>query len=294
MAAYREGIAQGADYIEPDLVMTKDGVLVCRHENDISGTTDIAAHAQFASRRATRLIEGVEVEGWFVEDFTLAELQSLRCRERLPALRPGNIRFDGAEPIPTFASVLDLAASAGVGVYPELKHPTYLAALGLDPVPALVATFRSGGGQAAADRAFVQCFEVGPLQTLARMSSLRWRCIQLMSATGGPWDRPGLTYEAMRGDAGLAAVAAYARGIGVEKDVLTARFVARAHAAGLTVHGWTYRPENAFLPEALRRGVDPAAHGDLQAELRAAHAAGIDGVFCDLPSAAVAAIRGRG
>jgi glycerophosphoryl diester phosphodiesterase len=305
LAAYALAIAQRADFIEPDLVMSRDGVLVCRHENEISTTTDIASHPEFASRRTTKIVDGVEVSGWWVEDFTLAELKTLRCRERLPQLRPQNAAFDGQEEIPTFAEVLALARRANVGVYPELKHPSYLREAGLDACAALVAAVREAGGQAAADAMFVQCFETWPLKQLAQMSSLRWRCVQLIAADGAPWDRPEFNANALTSDAGLAEIAGYARGIGVEKTLVIPRdnagaslpasgLIARAHAAGLLVHAWTMRAENHFLPLELRRG-DPAApdyarqRGDLTAELRALYAAGVDGVFSDFPGDAVAA-----
>lgn len=305
LASYRLAIAQGADFIEPDLVMTRDGVLVCRHENEISATTDVAAHPEFAERRRENSVDGVTAAGWWVEDFTLAELKQLRCKERLPQLRPANAAFDGQEQIPTFAEAVALARAAGVGVYPELKHPTYLREAGLDPVAALVATVQAEGGQSLADALCVQCFETGALKALAAMSSLRWTCIQLVAASGGPWDRRGVAYADMLSDAGLREVAEYARGIGVEKSLIVPRdaegrslpatdLVDRAHAARLVVHPWTFRAENYFLPAELRRG-DPAApdylrqHGDLAAELRAFYAAGVDGVFADFPAIAVAA-----
>ncbi|MGD9814570.1 MAG: glycerophosphodiester phosphodiesterase family protein [Hyphomonadaceae bacterium] len=305
MASYRLAIEQGADFIEPDLVMTRDGVLVCRHENEISGTTDVAARAEFADRRKEKTVDGVTAMGWWVEDFTLAELKTLRCKERLPQLRPANMAYDGQEQIPTFAEALELAQQAGVGIYPELKHPTFLREAGVDPVPAFIAAVREGGGQRAADIMYVQCFEVGALEALARMSSLRWSCIQLVSAADGPWDRRETSYAQMLRDDGLRAIAEYARGIGVEKTLIIPRsadgatlaptnLVSRAYAAGLLVHAWTFRAENFFLPAELRRG-DPAApdylrqHGDLGAELRAFFDAGVDGVFSDFPAAAVAA-----
>ncbi len=307
MAAYRLAIAQGADYIEPDLVTTKDGVLVCRHENEISGTTDVAERREFAARRGEKTVDGVTATGWWVEDFTLAELKTLRCKERLPQLRPRNTAYDGQEEIPTFAEALALARAANVGIYPELKHPTFLRERGLDPVPAFIEAVRAGGGQAAADIMFVQCFEVGALVQLAQMSSLRWKCIQLIAATGGPWDRRDLDAAAMTSDAGLHDIARYAAGIGVEKTLVLPRdgegrslpptdLVARAHRAGLLVHVWTMRAENYFLPLELRRG-DPAAaefvrqHGDFDAELRAFYAVGVDGVFSDFPGAAASARR---
>lgn len=305
MASYRRAIEQGADFIEPDLVMTRDGVLVCRHENEISGTTDVASRAEFADRRKEKTVDGVAATGWWVEDSTLAELKTLRAKERLPQLRPANTAFDGQEEIPTFAEALALAQQSGVGIYPELKHPTFLREQGLDPVPAFIAAVREGGGQRAADIMYVQCFEIGALRTLAQMSSIRWQCVQLVSANGGPWDRRDLTYAQMLTDDGLREVATYARGLGAEKALIIPRgsdgrslaptdLVARAHAAGLVVHPWTFRAENFFLPAELRRGDASAVdyqrqHGDLEAEVRAFYAVGVDGVFSDFPAIAVAA-----
>jgi len=306
-ASYRRAIEQGADYIEPDLVMTRDGVLVCRHENEISGTTNVADHPEYADRRKAKTVDGVSAMGWWVEDFTLAELKTLRAKERLPQLRPANTAFDGQEQIPTFAEALALAQQRGVGIYPELKHPTFLREQGLDPVPAFIGAVNDGGGQRAADKMFVQCFEIGALRTLAQMSSINWTCIQLVSADGGPWDRRDLTYAQILTDDGLRSIAEYARGIGVEKALIIARdaqnrslaptdLVQRAHAANLRVHAWTFRAENYFLPAELRRGDTTAPdymrqHGDVDAELRAFYAVGLDGVFSDFPGLAVAARR---
>src|SRR5262245_7308515 len=177
MASYRLAIAQGADFIEPDLVMTRDGVLVCRHENEISATTDVGARPEFAARRTTKSVDGAAVSGWWAEDFTLAELKTLRCRERLPQLRPANTAFDGQEAIPTFAEALALAQEAGVGIYPELKHPTFLREQGLDPIPPFVETIHAAGGRRAADIMYVQCFEEWHLFCLRRISSLRLRSL---------------------------------------------------------------------------------------------------------------------
>lgn len=309
LAAYRRAIRAGADFIEPDLVITKDGVLVARHENEISGTTDVASRPEFAARRRTQTIDGVEVTGWFTEDFTLAELKTLRTRERLPQLRPGNVAFDGAEAIPTFAEVLALAKDAGaargrpVGVYPETKHPSHFAKLGLALEPALLADLEAAGLASADAPVFIQSFEVGNLKALARRTPVR--LIQLIAAEAGLPDQPGLAPEAMLSEKGLKAIARYADGVGVEKALLLPRdaegrtaapsdLVARAHAAGLLVHAWTFRPENYFLPAELRRGDPadprfPALRGDDQAELRRAFFLGVDGVFADDPSAALAA-----
>ncbi|MBK6703017.1 MAG: glycerophosphodiester phosphodiesterase [Caulobacteraceae bacterium] len=305
LAGYLLAIEQGADFIEPDLVMTKDHVLVCRHENEISGTTDVADHPEFAERRKAKTVDGAEALGWWVEDFTLAELKTLRARERIPQLRPANTEYNDQFEIPTFAEALALAQQHGKGIYPELKHPTFLREQGLDPVPAFISAVREGGGQSTADIMYVQCFEVGAIRTLAQMSSIRWQCVQLASVDGGPWDQRDTTYAAMLEGDGLRRVAEYARGIGVEKPLIIPRdagnnlgaptdLVARAHAANLVVHPWTFRPENFFLPTALRVGATAAQEtlrqrGNLDAELCAFYAAGVDGVFSDDPAAAVAA-----
>ena len=304
LAGYLLAIEQGADFIEPDLVMTKDHVLVCRHENEISQTTNVADHPEFADRRKAKTVDGVEGLGWWVEDFTLAELKTLRARERIPQLRPRNTVYNDQFEIPTFAEALALARQHGKGIYPELKHPTFLREQGVDPVPTFIAAVREAGGQSAADMMYVQCFEVGAIRMLAQMSSIRWQCVQLVSADGGPWDQRETTYASMLSDEGLRRIAEYARGLGAEKSLIIQRdasnnlaapmdLVARAHAAGLIVHPWTFRPENFFLPASLR--TDSAAadhllqHGNLDAELRAFYAAGVDGVFSDDPAAAVAA-----
>lgn len=305
LASYRLAIEQGADFIEPDLVMTRDGVLICRHENEISGTTDVSGRAEFADRRKEKTVDGVTAAGWWVEDFTLAELKTLRAKERLPQLRPGNTRYDGQEEIPTFAEALALAAEHNVGTYPELKHPTFLREQGLDPVPAFIGAVREAGGQRVADKMYVQCFEIGAIRTLAQMSSIRWTCVQLVAGEGGPWDQRGTSYADMLTDSGLRTIAEYARGLGAEKSLIIPRgsdgrslaptdLVSRAHAANLVVHPWTFRAENYFLPAELRRGAACAPdymrqHGDIDTELRAFYAAGVDGVFSDFPAAAVAA-----
>jgi glycerophosphoryl diester phosphodiesterase len=305
LAAYTLAIEQGADFIEPDLVMSKDGVLVCRHENEISQTTNVTDHPQFADRRKAKTVDGIEALGWWVEDFTLAELKTIRCRERIPQLRPDNTQYNDQFEIPTFAEALALAQQRGKGIYPELKHPTFLREQGVDPVPAFIAAVREAGGQSAADIMYVQCFEIGAIRTLAQMSSIHWQCVQLVSSDGSPWDARDQNAATMFTDDGLRRIAEYARGIGPEKSLVIGRdasnnlaaptgLVDRAHAASLVVHPWTFRPENFFLPNALRIGVTSAPetqrlHGNLDAELRAFYGAGVDGVFSDDPAAAVAA-----
>ena len=297
LASYREAIRAGADFIEPDLVSTKDHVLVARHENEISGTTDVAAHPEFAARKASKIIDGETMTGWFTEDFTLAELRTLRARERLPQLRPANAAFDGQEQIPTLAEIVALAKTSRVGIYPETKHPTYFRKLGLPLEPPLLAALKGAGWTRATSPVFIQSFEAGNLKALR--SQTRVRLIQLI---GDGVSGDGVAYADMVTPAGLKAVAAYADGIGPAKDRIIPRditgklgspttLVADAHAVGLKLHPYTFRPENFFLPTDLRRGGDPAAHGDLAGEYRIFLAAGIDGVFADDPASAVAAVR---
>jgi glycerophosphoryl diester phosphodiesterase len=297
LAAYELAINQGADYIEPDLVPTKDGVLVARHENEISGTTDVADHPEFADRRSTKTIDGEAVTGWFTEDFTLAELRTLRARERLPQVRVANTRFDGLYQIPTLAEIIALVrakeAESGrrVGLYPELKHSQYFASIGHDTAATLVEQLHAAGYSTADDPVFIQSFEADTLPRLNAMTELR--LVQLVSAQGGPADRQGLTYAEMLTSQGLADIAGYADGIGAElslvlrADGTSSGLASRAHTAGLQVHGWTVRWENMFLPPSLRsRGPDNAP-GNFLVLLDALHSAQLDGVFTDNPGPTV-------
>ena len=302
LASYAQAIRDGADFIEPDLVSTRDHVLVARHENEISGTTDVAAHPEFAARRATKTIDGASETGWFTEDFTLAELKTLRARERLPQLRAANTNFDGQETIPTFDEIIALAKAGAktrgraVGVYPETKHPSYFAALDLPLEPPLLAALRAAGWTTPASPVFIQSFEVANLKVLRKLTKVR-----LIQLIGDGKSGDGEAYDTLVTPDGLKGVAAYADGIGPNKDRiiprditgrLTApsRLVADAHAAGLQVHPWTFRPENFFLALDFRSGGDPAAHGDLAGEYRVFLATGIDGLFADDPASAVAAV----
>ncbi len=292
LASYELAIEQGADFIEPDLVPTKDDVLVARHENDITGTTDVADHPEFAARKATKTIDGQAITGWFVEDFTLAELKTLRAKERLPKLRPANAKYDGQFQIPTLAEIIALAKRATkqtrrtIGIYPETKHPTYFASIGHPTDAPLVAQLKAAGWDSATAPVFIQSFEVKNLQRIHTMTKIR--LIQLMDGEGGPADGAQPSYAAMITPAGLKAVAAYAYGIGPNKSMLwsgttPSTLVADAHAAGLRVHPWTYRAENMFEPERFRKGSDPAAHGDIAGEIASGIAQGIDGFFTDFP-----------
>jgi glycerophosphoryl diester phosphodiesterase len=284
LAAYALGARMGADYIEPDLVSTSDGVLVARHENEISGTTDVADHPEFASRRTTKTIDGVALTGWFTEDFTLQELKTLRAKERIPELRPRNTLYDGRYEIPTFQEVVDLAKRLKVGIYPETKHPTYFRTIGLPLEKPLLRTLKRFRGPV-----FIQSFEVGKLKALDRETDAP--LVQLLGArTARPvgWDR---TYAEMATPAGLNEIAKYADGVGPSKDyVAGTTFVRDAHEAGLVVHPYTFRNENAFLPPDLRSSADPAAYGNAFAEYERYFALGVDGVFTDNADTAVEAL----
>lgn len=292
LAAYELAIDKGADFIEPDLVVTRDLVLVARHETELSGTTDVAARKEFAERRRTKDIEGQIITGWFAEDFTLAELRTLRARERVPALRPANARFDGLYQIPTFAEIVQLvrakeaASGRTIGLYPELKHPTLLLQQeGIDSVDLLVRELKRFGLDRKDAPVFVQVFEVAPLRRLDQL--VETPLVLLISSEGGPYDEPGLRWTDMMSPAGLAEIAKYADGIGpflghvIAPDGTATPLVAEAHAAGLKVHPWTLRKENGFLPETLRTGGGPAAEGQWRTLFDAAIASGADGFFTD-------------
>jgi glycerophosphoryl diester phosphodiesterase len=312
LASYQLAIDLGADFIEPDLVSTQDGHLIARHENDISGTTDVASHPEFASRRTTKIIDGVNVTGWFTEDFTLAEIKTLRAKERLPALRPQNATFDGRFEIPTLEEVIALAQREGqrrhrvIGIYPETKHPTYFQRIGLSLEEPLVRTLDAAGLRGRQDAVFIQSFEVHNLQKLRRMTRLP--LIQLMDATGAPFDFVAAgdprTYADLATPAGLREIARYADGIGVNKNLIIPRdatgklqapttLIRDAHAHGLLVHAWTFRAENTFLPLDFQIG-SPAnplfagLRGDFPAELTLFDRLGLDGMFSDQPDVAVA------
>lgn len=304
IAAYTLAIEQGADYIEPDLVLTKDGVLVARHENEISETTDVASKSEFADRKASKTIDGQKMTGWFTEDFTLAELKTLRAKERLPQLRKANMAYDGQFEIPTFEEILELTkterAKTGrqIGIYPETKHPTYFASIGLPHEEPLLALLTRYGYTEKSAPVFIQSFEVGNLETLRSKTKLQ--LIQLLDEKGSPADRPDMSYPEMATPEGLKAIATYANGIGPNKSLVIPRnfignlgeatsLVLDAHKVGLAVHPWTFRRENYFLPLGQKSGVDPRGTGDLATEIRAYLATGIDGFFSDNTAQAVEA-----
>lgn len=301
LASYERAIDQGADYVEPDLVVTKDLVLVARHENEISETTDVASREEFDDRRRTKEIDGRLVSGWFAEDFTLAELRSLRARERLPGLRRANTRFDGLYQIPTFDEIVQLVrakeAESGrrIGIYPELKHPMFLLQeSGIDTVDLLVTSLRNHQLDTADSPIFVQCFEVGPLRRLSKMVDVP--LIQLINPQGGPADEPAMTYAEMLSESGLAEIASYAKGIGPGLELMVSNegtptpALALAKAAGLAVHPWTLRKENAFLPPMARLPGGEGDPGNLAMLVKIMVEAGIDGVFADDPALVAAAL----
>ncbi|GAA3652171.1 glycerophosphodiester phosphodiesterase [Nonomuraea antimicrobica] len=307
LLSYEAAIAMGADYIEPDLVSTKDHVLVARHENEISGTTDVAARPEFADRRTTKTIDGRPVTGWFTEDFTLAELKTLRAKERVPDLRPDNTAFDGLAEVPTFEEVVKLALEHGVGVYPETKHPTYFDSIGLsleEPLLDVLNRYR-------VRKAYIQSFETANLRDLRGRTRLP--LIQLITFGGAPYDWVASgstrTYDDMVKPDGLREVARYADGIGVDtrrvvpqdasgRTLEPTTLVSDAHRKGLDVHVWTVRNENSQLPTDYRLGnpASPAyarATGNVMGWLKRLLDLGIDGAFCDDPSMGRAVVAKR-
>jgi glycerophosphoryl diester phosphodiesterase len=307
LASYELAARMGADYVEPDLVTTKDGVLVARHEPEIGGTTDVASHPEFAGRKTTKSLDGVAVTGWFTEDFTLAELKTLRATERIPDIRQRNTIYNGKYQIPTFQEVIDLVKRLSrelhrdIGIYPETKHPTYFRKQGLPLEPKLVETLNRNGLNRPGAKVFVQSFEVGNLIELHKR--LRVPLVQLTSATGAPFDFVASgdprTYADITSAAGLKEVAKYAKGLGPDKNQIIPRdaagfltapttLVRDAHRAGLKVHPYTFRAENTFLPADFRSSADPAAYGDLFSEIAVFKATGIDGLFTDNTDIAVA------
>jgi glycerophosphoryl diester phosphodiesterase len=275
--SYRLAIEEGADYIEPDLVMTGDGVLIARHENEIGGTTDVAQHPRFAARRRAQIIDGETMIGWFTEDFTLAEIKTLRARERLPGLRPQNCAFDGQCMVPTFDEIMQLATDANrrrrsapkVGVYPETKHPAHFAGIGLPLELAVLDSLLRHDYAADGSPVAIQSFDPRNLRQLRGMTGLP--LVQLLEHELGDLDE----------------IAKYADGIGIEKSLATADGVRAAHAVNLKVHVWTFRAENEFLPDDLKIGDSPAAHGNLEAEIQRFLDRGIDGFFVDFPAVGV-------
>ena len=311
LAAYALAVFQGADFIEPDLVVTKDGRLIARHDNVLNLSTDVARRTEFRNRHTSKVVDGIEVTGWFSEDFTYDEISKLRATERIPDVRPANARFDGQFNIPCLEEILGLARSLErtlgrrVGVYPETKHPSYFSDLGLAMEAKLVKTLAECGYRDKDSWAFIQSFETENLKALRRLTDLP--LVQLLWREGQPYDalRSGrsLTYDDMATPAGLASIAEYANAVGPEKNHFvipldaddnlsganTTSFVRDAHAAGLLVHAHTFRAENAMLPANLRGSGTPHDFGAIADELDLFLATGIDGFFIDQPDVGVRA-----
>ena len=305
-SSYDLALALGVDAVEPDVVFSRDGVLVVRHENEISSTTDVAARPEFADRRTTKTVDGVAHEGWFTEDFTWDELQTLRCRERLPKLRAGSASFDDTQPPLRLADVLALVRAASldqgreIGVVLEIKHATSFGALGFDVAGTIAAELRAAGWADGALPLVIESFESTVLAQV-RAHGIRGSYVYLLEAAGRPYDlvaargESAPTYAAHASSAGLD-------GISVDKRMILApdrlgratgpsRVVDDAHARGLRVFTWTCRPENAFLVPQFRSGRDKSAFGDYAAEWQIIADAGVDGVFADHPDLAVAFFR---
>jgi glycerophosphoryl diester phosphodiesterase len=312
LASYRKAVEDGADIIEPDLVSTKDGVLVARHENEISGTTNVADVAKFASRKTTKTIDGKPLTGWFTEDFTLAELKELRARERIPAVRPGNTSYNDQLEIPTLTEVIalarELSQSSGrtIHLYPETKHPTYFQSVNLPLEDRLLEALRADAFTRSTATVYIQSFEVANLKALHEKlgtSQPNWKLVQLMEeASLKPYDfvvaGDPRTYADLMTEAGMKEIATYANGVGpykrsiIDVDGTTGAFlepsslVRNAHAAKLLVHPYTFRPENSFLTAPLKaEGADTtrSPSGAIR-EIQAYLDAGIDGFFTDDPA----------
>ncbi|ALJ19136.1 glycerophosphodiester phosphodiesterase family protein [Microbacterium sp. No. 7] len=305
-SSYELALSMGVDAVEPDVVFTRDGVAVVRHENEIGSTTDVAAHPGLADRRTTRVVDGEELTGWFTDDLTWDELATLRCRERIPRLRPASAVFDDTEPPLRLRDVLDLVHVAAreqrreIGVVVEIKHATYFEARGIDVAGAVAAELRAAGwGAAQTGGALPLVIESFEQTVLARVRDhgIRASFVYLLEDAGRPADlvaalgegAPTYADQRMR----LDALAGEVDGISLDKATILrdAGIVAAAHARGLRVFTWTCRPENAFLSPPFRRGDDPAAFGDYEAEWRAIADAGVDGVFVDHPDLGAALFR---
>ncbi|MFJ5060586.1 glycerophosphodiester phosphodiesterase [Streptomyces nigra] len=304
LGSYQLALDMGADIVEAgDLVPTRDGHLVCRHEPEIGGTTDVARRPEFAGRRRTKSLDGVATTGWFTEDFTLAELKTLRATERIPANRPHNTLYDGRWEIPTFEEVLrwqdEQTRKRGkqVWIYPELKHPTYFREQGLGLEERVAKVLRKHRKDRRDSPVILQSFEPTSVQRMNRLVD-NPLVVLLSGANTRPWDfettgDPRTTADLIT-PAGLREIASYAQGIGPTLDLVIPKdaagrltepttLVRDAHKVGLLLHPYTMRNENPFLPADFRKGTDPDAYGDVFGAYRTYFATGIDGVFTDNP-----------
>ncbi|MEU2560632.1 glycerophosphodiester phosphodiesterase [Streptomyces longispororuber] len=309
LGSYQLALDMGAHVIEQDVVPTKDGHLVCRHENDITGTTDVAAHPEFADRRTTKTVDGTKLTGWFTEDFTLAELKTLRAKERIPGTRQRNTLYDGRWGIPTLDEVLRWADKEGrrrgrrVWLHIETKHPTYFRKLGLGLEEPLAKLLRRHQRHRGNSPTFLQSFEPSSIQRLRKLVGTPG-VVLLSGAASRPWDfveaNDPRTVADLIKPAGLKWIASFAQGIGPTLDLIIPKgpdgkllepttLVRDAHARGLVLHPYTMRNENTFLPADFKKGTDPAAYGDAFGAFKAYFATGIDGIFSDNPDTALLA-----
>ncbi|GAA1928699.1 glycerophosphodiester phosphodiesterase [Microbacterium aoyamense] len=312
-SSYDLALEMGVDAVEPDVVVSKDGVLVVRHENEISGTTDVASRPEFVNRRTTKSIDGAELTGWFTEDFTWEELATLRCRERLPKLRPSSATFDDEQPVLRLRDVLDLVRDGSlergreIGVVLEIKHATYFASLGWDVAELVAAELAEAGWSRGELPLTIESFESTVLRRLQERE-VRAAYIYLLEAAGRPFDlataqgRAALTYRQTAAPGGLDGLVGFVDGISVDKRMILApdklgrltgpsSVIRDAHERGLRVFTWTCRPENAFLIGQYRVGRAPGEFGDWEAEWAVIRDAGIDGVFVDHADLGVAFFR---
>ena len=306
LASYELAWRMGVEYVDVDLVPTKDGQLVARHEPEIGGTTDVAQHQEFADRKKTLVIDGVPTTGWFTQDFTLAELKTLHATERIPQNRPHNTLYNGRYRIAAYQEVLDLTRRLGrelhrtLGTYPEVKHSTFFASIGNPVEPKLVPILKRNGLDRPDAPAIIQSFEVSNLIELHKQ--LRTPLLQLTSASGAPADFVAKgdkrTYADLVTPQGLREVAKYAKYLGPDKGQVIPRdaagnltqptaIVADAHRVGLKVQPYTFRNENPFLPTNLRSSAAPDGYGDVFTEEAAFFKAGVDGFFADQPDTAL-------
>jgi glycerophosphoryl diester phosphodiesterase len=314
-SSYDLALAMGVDAVEPDIVVSRDGVLVVRHENEIGSTTDVATRREFADRRTTKIVDGAELTGWFAEDFTWEELSTLRCRERLPKIRPASASFDDQQRVLSLRDVLDLVREASleqgreIGVVLEIKHATYIDGLGWDLAALIDDELHAAGWARGELPLIIEAFESTVLATL-RARGIRGTYIYLLESSGRPFDlallhgKAALTYAQTAAPAGLDGLIGRVDGISVDRRMILApdrlgrmtgptSVVADAHARGLQVFTWTCRPENAFLVGQFRGKGGPSAFGDWESEWSVIRDAGIDGVFVDHPDLGVEFFRAR-
>ncbi|WP_307039388.1 glycerophosphodiester phosphodiesterase family protein [Agromyces ramosus] len=317
-SAYELAFALGADAVEPDLVATRDGVLVLRHENEISGTTDVARRPEFVGRRTTREVDGRALTGWFTEDFTWAELSTLRARERLGRVRQASASFDDRYPVIRLRDLFELIDAAAdergrvLRMVAEFKHAAYFDELGLPLDELFVAELDAAGWGRGDDRLIMEAFEPTLLERLGARG-IRGKRVFLIEATGAPWDlvladgHGARSYDSFVTEQGLLGLTGRFDGVSVGKPRLVggtqtrrgadapgapltgAELVDAAHAAGLEIFTWTLRPENRFLAGGYRRGTVRAAFGDWLGEFTHIVDMGVDGIFVDHPDLGVVA-----